>query len=388
MLRRMLALCLVASVLSLTELSTSAEPPYLVKDINTAPSVGLSSDATEFVAVGGVTFFTACDSTAGCELWKTDGTTDGTTLVKDIWPGFRTDPRPQRHHIHLTDLDGQLMFHAEDGVTGLELWKSDGTAQGTVLVKDIYPGPGDSIHRYSDDLYMVSSNGRVFFSADDGTNGRELWMSDGTEAGTVLVKDILPGPLGGGANSLTDVDGTVFFVAYDPDHGRELWKSDGTASGTVLVKDIMPGEYSGVQIGTLIALNGALFFIGDDGVNRARLWKSDGTEAGTMMIATSPLGIDELVIFDGNLYLTTGCTLYKMDPLTDVIDIVAATHCGSQNLTPVGNKLFFEAGNTDLWVSDGTEAGTAGLKHFNLASDLDTIGALDGKAYFSAESGL
>jgi ELWxxDGT repeat protein len=82
----------------------------------------------------------------------------------------------------------------------------------------------------------------LFFTASDGVNGNELWKSDGTAAGTVLVKDIFPGLSGPSPSSLTAVGNTLFFTANDGVNGNELWKSDGTAAGTVLVKDINPGS--------------------------------------------------------------------------------------------------------------------------------------------------
>src|SRR4029079_14543331 len=115
-----------------------------------------------------------------------------------------------------------------------------GTAAGTVLVKDIRPGPALN---YAQRLTVVGST--LFFVADDGTNGDELWKSDGTEAGTVLVKDINPNSsYGYGTGSrpyeLTVVGGTLFLVAEHGTNGRARWKSDGTEAGTVLVNDVDP----------------------------------------------------------------------------------------------------------------------------------------------------
>src|SRR5262249_43915428 len=144
---------------------------------------------------------------------------------------------------YLTNVNGELFFSASDGVHGRELWKSDGTEAGTVLVKDIYPGfgyyyIGEDVQYYpnsSNPMELTNVNGELFFTADDGVHGRELWESDGTEAGTVLVKDINPGGASSSPSRLTNLNGTLFFGAFDSTHGPGLWKSDGTADGTVLV---------------------------------------------------------------------------------------------------------------------------------------------------------
>jgi ELWxxDGT repeat protein len=129
--------------------------------------------------------------------------------------------------------------------------------------------------------------------ADDGINGRELWKSDGTAAGTVLVKDLLPGkttdgyPLSSFPSDLTRYNGAMYFIA----NGDELWKTDGTAAGTTKVKDIDPnkgGDEGSGSYASMAVFNGKLLFAGDDGVNGSDLWVSDGTEAGTQRLRTLP----------------------------------------------------------------------------------------------------
>jgi len=107
-----------------------------------------------------------------------------------------------------------------------------------VLVKDVQPGPGSSLPGFfADDALLVDVNGTLYFAADDGVTGSELWRSDGTEAGTLRVKDVRPGADGSSPASLVDVSGTLYFAADDGVNGGELWKSDGTEAGTVRVKE-------------------------------------------------------------------------------------------------------------------------------------------------------
>ena len=130
------------------------------------------------------------------------------------------------HPTDFTVVGEMLFFAAQTPTTGSELWKSDGTESGTVRVKDINPGSAHSLPRY-----LTNVNGTLYFSANDGIAGEELWTSDGTEAGTVMVAELVEGSGGSNPASFTEVAGKLFFLATDELHGRELWVAElGTPS--------------------------------------------------------------------------------------------------------------------------------------------------------------
>lgn len=186
-------------------------------------------------------------------------------LLKDINP-IVADANPR----DTTDVNGVAFFTADDSVHGRELWESDGTAAGTVLVRDIQAGGLGSDPR---DLRNV--NGTLYFSADDGISGRELWQSDGTEAGTQRVADLNPGGDGSDPANLTAADGMLYFTAFTPDTGRELWRSDGTAAGTQLVADIHPGgdnAFFPFLDPYLTYAGGTVFTVADDGIHGREVW--------------------------------------------------------------------------------------------------------------------
>jgi ELWxxDGT repeat protein len=285
-----------------------------------------------FTTYGNQVLFTATDSQGGNELWRTDGTTAGTARVKDIHPGVQWSVP-----VGLTPFNGKVYFAADDkftpdppgsqtGYFDRELFATDGTELGTSRVKDIFPGPRPSIPIG----FRVLGN-QLLFRANDGTNGSELWTSDGTEAGTRMLKDINPtGPSDPMHNVI--VGNRMFFNASDGVSGAELWVTDGTAPGTRLVKDVNPtGESLPLN---LTPQGNRVFFSADDGVHGTELWVSDGTDAGTRMVKDISPG----------------------DERSSPLEMLAA-----------GDQLFFTAIDPDdanftvrtqLWVTDGTEAGT------------------------------
>ena len=139
----------------------------MVLDINSTIAVG--SSPQDLLTIGNTTYFTADDGIHGRELWKTDGTAAGTMIVKDINPG-KDDSNPT----YLTELNGQLYFAADDGTDGNELWKSDGTESGTVMVEDLFPGTyydqkSQAFRAYSSDPGPFTKfNGELYFPANDG----------------------------------------------------------------------------------------------------------------------------------------------------------------------------------------------------------------------------
>src|SRR5262249_18382774 len=207
-----------------------------------------------------------------------------------IVPGFDQGSNPA----NLTNVNGTLFFTANDGITGTELWKSDGTANGTVRVRDINivsAGSGKTQSSFPSNLINV--NGTLFFTAGDGSTGIELWKSNGTQSTTIPVRDIAPGPnISSGPSELTNLNGVVVFAASETSGDRELWRSDGDGSTTrtFRVKNINPltgvgGQPRSSNPAHLTVVNGVLYFAADNGTDGVELWRSDGaTDAGTFLV--------------------------------------------------------------------------------------------------------
>ena len=237
-------------------------------------------------------------------MWKSDGTTAGTVTLSISGQSWSTSNTPSITASH----DGTVYFRGYDSTNKYALWKSEAPHYtGSVMVKDTYTGSSSS-HVYGP-YGMVAVGDTIFFNGYDSTNKYTLWKSDGTATGTVMVKNIhssanIAQPQG--PVYLTAVGDIVYFRGYDNINDYALWKSDGTAAGTMMVKDTYPASSSSTSFGPvyLNAVDDIVYFRGKD-ANGYGLWKSDGTEVGTVKI-----DINLNPLYDINYFSLIGDTLY------------------------------------------------------------------------------
>lgn len=263
----------------------------------------------------GTAVFTASSAGIGNELWFTDGTFANTRQVRDINAGAgSSDPS------FLTSLgNGQVLFSATDGATGRELYVTDGTTAGTRLVADSVVGAGGLTPT---NIFSLG-NGQALFSGDSGGN-RELWLYNGTT--NVLLREINPAGSSNPEHFVALGDGRVLFTATDAG-GEELWITNGTTAGTARVADIFPGATSSNPTGITAIGNGRAVFA-----------------------AQSPTDLREIFIFDG-----TTATLLR--------DISVSAGSNPDSITSIGGGRAIFAATSDtngreVWITDGTPAGT------------------------------
>ena len=202
-----------------------------------------------------------------------------------------------------TEFNDKLYFTANDGSSGTELYVTDGTAEGTELVTDINPGSGSSYPGG-----FTEFNGKLYFNANDGSSGRELYVTDGTAEGTKLVADINPGSSGSGPyrfTEFTEFNDKLYFTANDGSLGDRLYATDGTAKGTKLVADINPSFGSGFVYSSVqgfAVLDDELFFSADNGSVGRELFKLtfDGTVTQALNPVTDTASDDNLVGTDSD----------------------------------------------------------------------------------------
>jgi ELWxxDGT repeat protein len=346
-------------------LAAPALEARLEADINQLHPRDSDSRPAYFVSAGGVAYFSADDGVHGVELWRTDGTPDSTRMVRDIFPGS-----PSSGPRDLTELNGQVYFGAADLAHGCALWRSDGSAAGTQpvhvfaprLLCDFYDGPAR----------FARLGGRLLFSADDGVHGNELWITDGSALGTRLVKDINTdvdpdvGLDGSEPRSFTLLGHRLLFEAYTGRTGEQIWSTDGSEAGTQLVAAVDPFRQ---PVGdTFVRLRDLLLFEAYTSPGSA-LWRSDGTAAGTQALVAfdghvGPLvTLGERVAFFVSDSDSTDLALWSTDGTAAgtslIVDVPDIDGYGPFDVaaTPVG--LFFTLGRErQLWISDGTALGT------------------------------
>jgi len=339
-------------------------------------------------------------------LGATDGTVGGTIDI----PTAVLAPSPSEPVAGA--LNNKIIFTGTDIITGVELWASDGTVGGTIRLMDINPGAGNAYPQGGTDGFTVV-NSNLYFTADDGTGIRKLYKTNGTAAGTSLVKDLgnvtIAFPF-----MMSPVGTNVYFTV----NGKQLWKSDGTTLGTVMVKDFSPG--SATTFSTFFVGAGSYtFFLANDGTNGLELWRTDGSAAGTIMLANYGAGAsDGFTLFGGqpdwnvntfnNMVFFqpngTGMKLYKTDGSVVGTTLVTDLNPGggggmnlSSSLT-VWNNFYFQA-NTGIYKSDGTAGGTTLVKSIgpngaNILRPRDNFGTgvapgnfAGGRFFFIADDG-
>ena len=377
------------------------------------------------IASGGKVYFAADDGSTGTELWRTDGTTAGTQLVKDIVTGA-TGSKPRK----LAAFSGGVLFTADangvgrpwfsngtsagttmlsssafdgsvftavpgaspyavfraNGPSGIELWRTQGTPASTRLAKDIRPGPMSAIHNYNNYFFGVVG-AAVVFGANDGKLGEELWRSDGTAAGTQLLQDLQSTAASSRPRPIGEINGIHVFAATDGVRGAELWSTDGTAANTKRLPLPAGAPNGSGQQGT--ALGRYLYFVN---VPWGELWRTDGTGQGTSRIARTATSFrsTQLVRVGNRLFFGSGAQLWVSDGSVAGTKIVATFTIrplfgvGPVELTAFRNKIWFvteDKGVRSLWSSDGTKAGT--VRFATPGNDPTGLAAAGSRLYFS-----
>lgn len=415
----------------------------ILKDIYPSSS---SSSVSAVMSAGAATIFGASDASTA-KIWVTDGTPTATTSIASV-----------QFQQALGTVAGKAIFVGVQSGSGVEPWVSDGTAGGTFLLKDIAAGTTRSMYYYGNQFAVA--NGHVIFVADDGVNGSELWTTDGTTAGTVLLKDIYPGSIGSNPTNLTVVGTKVVFSATSAD-GNELWITDGTPAGTGELADAVPGSAS-LSPANLAALNGSQFYfmglnpaihtasayVGDingtitafdsvvvpndssqanslaalgsdvvfgaygDGTGN-KLWRSDGTESGTLPYADifpaqTCVDITQIATYGGSVFFqasTPGLSMGLMQTdgtyagTTKIVDANGTAFNSFLN-SPVrfsATQMLFDASDAthgrEPWITDGTTSGTFMIKDLVAGTGSSVtyfppvVNSTQHRVYFAADTG-
>lgn len=277
------------------------------------------------ININQVTYFAASDGTHGQELWRTNGFADGTYLVKDINSGLS-----HSYPSSFTQYNGLTYFVADDGVHGYELWRTDGTEVGTELVFDMANSEQSASIRD-----LTAGVDGLYFTVQDisgETTDRHIYKTQGSEETTTLVTDKTYSP-----SNLFSTERNLYFVDGTELYGWEVYAitSEQTDGEFTVVKDINPGVFAGVDNANFIAttLGNELIFAAWDGVTQG-IWKTDGTESGTRKL--------------------TGANSVRYDnlPILTLDDAVYYTiHNNETGVQYIYQYQYFEPGSTTIYNS-------------------------------------
>jgi ELWxxDGT repeat protein len=280
-----------------------------------------------------------------------------------------------------------LLFTNDDQIHGNELWRSDGTSGGTMLLKDINPGSAD--YAYHDDPRApdpprVTVSGTTFFAAQDPIHGTELWKTRNTPDNTSLAVDLNPGPAGSYPDLFTRFGSALLFVAETPDGRKQLWKTDGTAGGTIALSE--PSK----SVSEITVVGNTIYYLDEPNYYTAtQLWESNGQSGGSQQArATLPINPGTLHLYSENnsLYLTGSLgSLWKLD--TDTSSFTNLHNFSAMQsvnaIGTIGNRFLFAIlfvnqtngpSSVELWATDGTPQATirlwSGSKSYSYPRDL------------------
>lgn len=360
-----------------------------------------SSYPRDFAVLNNFLYFIATDPTHGSQLWKTNGTHDGTTKITNIQSGKTKSIQcclnrsllfsvEKTNVIELWKIEeltaakkffileskygfdflgfhkNEIYFRAWRKGIGVELWKTNGTAEGTELVKDLIPGPDDS---YPSNF--VSTDEYAFFLTT-GPSTQTIWKTDGTPDGTIELGDNAVG--GYYSENFQRLSNMILYEGEDQSNGNELWKVD--ANGIAMVRDIAVGMKS-ADPNSLTAAGSKLYFLTNP---NSKLWVSDGSEEGTRFIQqlnTTGKRPDSIIEMIGTKQYLIGTlltpredhfALWRSDG-TQSGTIVLLEGTGEfrvDSLRRLNDIILFAASDREhgkeLWRTDGTKAGTYLLK--------------------------
>lgn len=387
------------------------------------PSYTASSFPLPLGEMGGFLYFVADDGRSGTELWRTDGTAAGTFLVKEINAGLTWSVMSFLGGAVIND--NTLLFAAVTEASGIELWKTDGTNAGTVMVKDIYPGPGSGMDSFGSKL--ISAGSYALFAGNNGTNGFELWRTDGTDAGTVMVQDIRPGGGDGYSNSNeaiffnpTPSTQIYLFAADNGTTGNELYRYNGT---NVSILEINAGAassnpsnftvwtdpqfvssgvpYKGVLFSATTAAQGNEPYYLFPSLNIGSILKDVQPGASGSnphyFVSLNPTGTNFQIYFAGNISGAGEEVIrYNQTPGNTLVvkDLVPGANSSYPKELAVLNSSTFVFGAYDssgdhynFYKSDGTSVGTSALTNVTSPDYYSPVAGVlvkDGIAYFSA----